>query len=353
MTPKSFVAFSTVTAILVVAAIVVVASRPAPTLIPRDRALVFAGLDEKINDVQSLEIRMPDRSFTVERNAVGWGIKELNGYRASFDRLKTVIVQLSQFKFLEAKTGDPARYGRLSLQDVGAKGSEARQVIVRAKDGKELANGLIGKRNEDLFGSGRGGTYMRFGDNKQTWLIEGTASLGDGPFDWVNKDLIDVKAAKVKRLEIVSAKGGTVVVKRDAPTVTDFTLEGIPPGKRQRGQWETTDMANLLENLKLKDLRRADEIAFASDLVHKGTIQTFDGLVIHSEGVVIGKKYWIRLSASVDPANSAVTDEVRALVESINTRHKGFVYEIDEKPGKKLTCDHINLLEGAGINACA
>jgi hypothetical protein len=353
MTPKSFVAFSTVTAILVVSAIAVVASRPAPTMIPRDRALVFAGLDAKINDVQTLEIKMPSRSFTLNRTASGWGIKELNGYPAGFDKLKTVIVQLSQFKYLEPKTSDPERYSRLNLQNVDAKGAESRQVIVRAKDGKELANGLIGKRNEDLFGSGRGGTYMRFGDKKQTWLIEGTASLGEGAFDWVKKDLIDVKSAKIKRLEIVSAKGGTVVVKRDTPTAKDFKLEGIPAGKRQRGQWETTDMANLLENLKLKDLRRADEISFGDDVIHKGTIQTFDGLLIHSEGAVIGKKYWIRLSASVDAANPAVTDDIRSLAKTINARHKGFVYEIDEKPGKKLTCDHINLLEGAGIKACA
>ena len=328
MTPKAFISFSAVTAAMVVAAIVVVASRPSPTTIPRDRALVFAGLDEKINDVQALEVRTPERSFTIERTPSGWGIKELNGYSASFDKLKTVIVQLSQFKYLEPKTSDPERYARLDLQDV--------------------ANGLIGKRNEDLFGSGRGGTYMRFGDQKETWLIEGTADLGEGPADWVNKDLIDIKQDRIKRLVILSPKGGGVVVKRDAPTTKDFTLEDIPQGKRQRGQW-----AKLLEALKLKDLRRAEEMPFGDNATYKGTIQTFDGLLVHSESAKIGKQFWVRLSASIDPTMPTVSDDVKALADAINARHKGFVYEIEEAPGKKLTCDHINLLEGDGINACA
>jgi len=353
MTPRSFLSFSAVTALTLIAAIFVVASRPAPTVIPRDRDLVFAGLDEKINEVQALEVTTPARSFTIERKGDGWGVKELNGYEASFDKLKTVIVALSQFKFLEVKTSDPERYARLDLQDVGTKGAKSVQVVVRARDNSELARGLIGKTNADLFGSGRGGTYMRFGDKKQTWLIEGTAPLGEGPADWVKKDLIDIKREKVKRLHVTSRNKGDVVIHRDAPTIKDFKLDGIPAGKRQRGQWETNDMAKLLEGLKLVDLRRADEVPFGEEVLYKGRIETFDGLVIESEAAKIGKKFWLRLSASIDEANPDVTDAVRSLANAITARHKGYVYEIEEAPGKKFACDHVNLLEGAGIKACA
>ncbi len=353
MTPRSFLSFTAVTALTLAAAIFVVASRPAPTVIPRDRELVFAGLDAKINEVQALAVTTPERSFTIERTGKGWGVKELKGYEASFDKLKTVIVALSGFKYLEAKTSDPERYERLDLRDVGAKNSKSVQVVVRARDGSELAKGLIGKTNEDLFGSGRGGTYMRFGDKKQTWLVEGTAPLGKGPADWVEKDIVDIKREKVKRLHITSKSGGDVVIHRDAPSVKDFKLDGIPAGKRQRGQWETNDMAKLLEGLKLVDLRLAEEIPFGENVLHTGKVETFDGLVIHSEAALIGKKFWLRLSASVDGANSGVTDAVRALAKSINDRHKGYVYEVEEAPGKKFACDHVNLLEGAGIKACA
>ena len=46
-------------------------------------------------------------------------------------------------------------------------------------------------------------------------------------------------------------------------------------------------------------------------------------------------------------------DEVKKLARDINERFRGYVFEIPEEPGKKLTCEHVNLLEGAGIKACA
>ena len=67
MTPKTLLAFSIVTAGLVVAAAVSVANRPAATVIPKDRPFVFGGLDEKLNDAFSVEIQTAQRKFTVQR----------------------------------------------------------------------------------------------------------------------------------------------------------------------------------------------------------------------------------------------------------------------------------------------
>ena len=64
----------------------------------------------------------------------------------------------------------------------------------------------------------------------------------------------------------------------------------------------------------------------------------------------LGKKYWVRLSATVtDDADE--TTKKRA--KSINDRLVGYVYEVKEEVGKKLACEHVNLLEGAGVKACA
>ena len=102
MTARSFILYSIVTAVLVVAAIVAISSRPASTMIARDRALIFPGVDEKLNDVVSFEIKSADRTYTVKRTSNGWGIDELNGYTADFSKVKTVLVELAQMKFLEA-----------------------------------------------------------------------------------------------------------------------------------------------------------------------------------------------------------------------------------------------------------
>jgi len=352
MTVRSFVLYSIITAILVVAAIFAISSRPANTMIARDRALIFPGVDSKLNDVVSFKIRSANRAYTIKRTSNGWGVAELKGYGADFNKVKTVLVELSQLKFLEAKTSDPERYDRLNLRDVSVKGAKSLEITVRDKDGKVLASGLIGRQNEDLFGSGRGGTYMRISDNKQTWLVEGTVTTGDGPADWVNKNIVDIKRPRIKRFVVQGPSGGLTVVSRAQAKKKDFRLADIPTGKRQRGQWETNEMAKVLDKLELLDLKRADEITMPKKDLYKATVETFEGLIIHSKAIKKGKKYWASFSASLD-ATAVDTKTMKDAANIFNKRHNGFVYEIKEKTGKKLTCDHVNLLEGAGLKACA
>ena len=354
MTHRSFIIFSFFTIVFVIAAIISVANRPASTLIASDRALVFPGVDEKLNKISSFEIRSAKRKYTVKRIQSGWGIAELSNYKVNFDKVKTVLVQLSQLKFLEAKTSDSARYERLNLQKVTAKGSTSKRVIVKLKDGKVLASGLIGKRNEDLFGTGKGGTYIRVGHNKQSWLVEGIVELGNGPVDWIDKTILDIPRASVKRIVIKSPTGGFVKISRPIASQKDFKLANIPKGKNQRGQWETNEMAKVIEKLELLDLDRKENLKFSPEKIYTATIYMFGGLLIHAEALKRNKKkYWATFSASVDESTVVNAEKTKETVRKFNFRHKNFWYEVNESTGKKLACDHINLLEGAGIKACA
>ena len=92
MTPRNLLVFSLVTGVLVAAAAVSVANRPTATVIPKDRPFVFAGLGEKLNDAFSVEIQTADRKFTIQRVDKGWGVADLKGYPANFDKVKTVLV---------------------------------------------------------------------------------------------------------------------------------------------------------------------------------------------------------------------------------------------------------------------
>lgn len=360
MTPRSFTIFAAVTALMVVAAIVAVAQRPVPVHIKTNQALVFPKLAKDLNEIASLQIKLPDRTFIVKRNGDGWGIAELNGYPALFDKVKTVLVQLSQLRFLEAKTSDPTRYDRLAVQDVTAKSADTsgddktlkpRDIVVRDAKGAVLADGHIGKRNANLFGSDKGGTYLRVDNGKQSWLAEGIVSLGDGPADWISKKIIDLKSADVQKLVIMSPKGGGLVIHRAKKTDKDFTLDDIPPGKKQRGQWETDQMPTALEGLDLIDVRRADEVKFP-DGAYKGAFTTFDGLVVKTEAAEVDRKYWARFSASAEGATGPDAAKLKKFADDFNHRVGGFVYEISDSVGKKLACEHRNMLDDAGANAC-
>lgn len=352
MTPRSFIALAVVTVAMVGAAVAAVVTRPAPTLIPTDRALVFPEVATAVNAIAELEVKSADRTFTLKSKNGGWVLASVGDYPVLFDKVKTVLVQISQLKLLEAKTANADRYERLNVQPVSAEGAKSREITLRDKDGKVLAKGLIGKKVDTLFGADRGGTYVRVDGEKRAWLAEGTVDLGEGPADWVEKKVIDVSGDNMKRLTVTAPGGGTVVVQRAAPDDKDFKLSDVPEGRTQRGQWETNQMPKALEGIQLKDLATAADVAFR-DGGHKAEFETFDGLVIRTEAAKIGNRYWARFSASAENATGEQAEALKKRAEEINARTDGYVYEIDEAPGKKLTCDHVNLLDGAGTDACA
>lgn len=352
MTPKSFIALALVTVVMAGAAVAAVVTRPAPVSIPADRELVFPAIEASLNEVSELDINAAGRSFTLQRKGDRWVVASVGDYPARFERVRATLIQLSELRFLEAKTANEDRYARLQVEPVTAPDAQSTEITVRDDAGNVLGRGIIGKRVATLFGAGRGGTYLRLHGEQRSWLAEGTVDLGSGPADWVSRSILDVKGDRMKRLTVRAPDGGIVTVQRAAADEEDFTLEDIPEGTRQRGQWETNQMPRALENLRLVDLQTEDAVEFR-DGVHVAEFETFDGLVIRSEAAVIDRRFWARFSASAENASGENADEVRERAKEINARVKGFVYEIEESPGKKLTCDHVNLLEGAGIDACA
>ncbi len=351
MTPRSFIYFALVTALIVVAAIASVGMRTETTTIATDRKPVFPDVAPNLNRASEIRVRTADGTFTVRRAANGWAIAELNNYPVLFEKVKTALVDLSRLKFLEAKTSDPERYARLEVEDVTAKDAKSTHVQVTDDDDKVLAAAIIGRRNERLFGPGRGGTYLRLKDDPRTWLAEGAVRIGTRMEDWIPRRIVDLDSDAVKRMDITEPGGKKFWVQRDAPKDKDFKLGELPEGKPQRGQWETNQMPKALEDLSLDAVKLAGEVKFPGP-AYVTEFTTFDGLVIRSEAALVGKEYWGRFSASAEGAGGTVAGVLRKRAAAINARTRGYVYKLPESVGKRLVCKLANMLEGAGIDAC-
>ncbi len=352
MTPRSFINFAIVTALLVVAAIASVGMRTETTTIATDRKPVFPEIVPNLNKASAIRVSTAGGTFTVKRVDKGWAVTELNNYPVSFEKVKTALVDLSKLKFLEAKTSNPERYSRLEVEDVTAKDAKSTHVEVTDEGSKILATAIIGRRNASLFGPGRGGTYLRLRDDPRTWLAEGAVRIGTKTVDWVPKQIVDLSSNAVKRMDITEPGGKKFWVRRDSPKDKDFKLGELPKGKPQRGQWETNEMTKALEKLSMESVKLAGDVKFP-DGAYVTEFNTFDGLVIRSEAAKVGKEYWGRFSASAEGATGTMADLLRKRAAAINARTKGYVYKLPESVGKRLACKLANMLEGAGIKACA
>jgi hypothetical protein len=352
MTPKSFTIFAIVTAATVVGAVAAVSLQPQPTSIPTNRALVFPDVEPNLNRISAVSIVTSSRKITIKRSEKAWIIPELDDYPVPFEKVKTALVDLSKLRFLEAKTSDPARYGRLEVEDLATKDAKSTHVEVRDTGGKVLAAGIIGKRNASVFGADRGGTYVRKDGDSRVWLAEGIIRLGTKPVDWVARGIVDLDSEDVKSVEIREPDGKEFFIRREKKATEDFKLGTIPKGKAQRGQWETNQMPKALEKLIFDDIKLARDLKFPGG-PYVTEFTTFDGFKIRSEAAKLGKEYWVRFSVSADGVTGPDVEKTKKRAAAMNIRVSGYVYKVSESVGKRLACTLVNLLEGAGIKACA
>lgn len=345
MKPRTVLALAVVTGIAVVAAVISVTSQRPATSLSADRDHAFTGLADKVNDVAAIKVVSKGKTFTIKRTDKGWGMAENGGYPVSFEKAKTAIVGLSQLKLFERKTADPARYERLELRDPKDKEAKSKQVVLTDSGGKTLADGIVGRRNPSLFGESGGGTYLRRGAEKETWLAEGTVDIGATPNDWMIRDIVNLEAEIVKSVTIRQPDGATLSVHKADKTQKNFTVDGIPEGRKLKNANEGKEVAGGLWRLSLEDVKPASEKPLAEKL-HRAEYVTYDGLKVAVDIAVKGEDYWGRFSASVDETvgDEKSRKEAAKKVKEINDRVTGWHYRLSVGEGERLTTKMKDLL---------
>lgn len=348
MKPKSVAILAAATAIVAVAAVYSVLSQRTITRITSDREYVFPDLKAKVNDVAVMKVTSASQSFTIQRSDDGWGMKEKGGYRVSFEKVKSSIVALAELQLLESKTSDPERYERLDLRDPTTKEAKSKRVELLDTSGKIVAKGLIGRQNASLFGGSGGGTYLRRGDDKQSWLASGTVQIGATPNDWMVRDIANIDAENVKRVVIRQPDGAELVIHKTDKKQQKFTVDKVPAGRKLKSDNEGKEVAGGLWRLTLEDVRPATTVVFPKSF-HKASYTTFGGLTVNVEVTVKGEDYWGRFSASAEGAtgDDKAKEAVVKKTKEINDRVTGWHYRLSIGEGERLTSKMKDLLEAA------
>ena len=344
MKPRSFLALAALTALAVIAAVLAVIDQPALTTLTRGEESAFETLARGVNDAAELEIRSNEASFAIVKTGDGWGMKDRANYPVHFDKVKTALVGLSELKLLEAKTSDPARYKRLEVEEPDVEEAQSVRFAVRDAGGGTMASGLIGRLNPNLFGEGGGGTYLRRGEEEQSWLAAGEVTLGMTRNDWLNRDIVDIAAEQVRRAVIRQPDGAEIAVTQEKPDSGEYELEGIPEGRKLKDSSEPKNLAGGLWRLTFEDVKPAADIAFPGK-PHVSVYETFDGLRVLIEMTMVDDVVWGRFSATAEDASGDKADEVRKRAETITARAKGWVYELSAGEGERLTTKIADILE--------
>lgn len=310
--------------------------------------LLFPQLKEQINDITAITItRHGDvEPTTVSREADGWIVTSRDGYAADVGKLRELLLALADARRVEQKTSNAELYDRLGVRDPASDGSKG--ILLELQGATPAYRLIVGNPAQS------GYRYVRIADDPQSWLIDQNPNVPDSPGAWLERNIVDIKAATVRSVTIHHPDGEDIRVSKESADATDFDVLNVPEGRELSYASVANSIAGALNALALDDVRRAGEPA--ADAVTT-TFDTFDGARIVVSTVHEEDEYWISLQAAeVDTTGAgAPADEMQGeagdvpapdeddnrdatgSIASIDARVAGWEYRIPEYKANQLT----------------
>ncbi|MEK9672320.1 MAG: DUF4340 domain-containing protein [Rhodospirillaceae bacterium] len=359
MTARTFMVLliATVAGVLVAAALVM--TRPGDQVYANLGDLVVPGLIDRVNDVQSVRLESTEGGIlTFKRNAAGkgWSIAERDGYPAKSGAVNSLIVRLAQLTYKAPKTAKPELLKRLELDDPGKVGSQSRRVTFAGKDGKVMADVIIGTARGVMEGATDGGAYFRFPGQTQAWAGRGGMQLDNQVFDWIERKLFDIETKRVKRVVIRHPDGDKVEMFKDQAGDANFVLADVPGDKKAKSEYVVNGVASTIGDFQVQDMAKRGKVTVDPAKAVHLTFETFDGLVITAlieaqkihKGGKEEKIHWLDVQVARVDGASASEGGAKKEFKTYKARTGDWVYEISDFRYDALAKRMSDLVEAAG-----
>lgn len=328
-------------ALTVVAILVVTFTGPGGTPVnSTEQALLVPELSKQINDVDRVEITAAGNNVvaTMVKSGNSWQLVQMGGYRADWQKLRTMLADLAQARVVENKTDKPEYYARLGVEDIA--GADAGGVLVKLSVADETTGILVGK-----VAQGRPGQYVRLENVAASALVDREVDVYTEALDWADTTIVDINASEVAEVEIIHPGGERVFVTRISADQTDFDFVGLPEGRETRSSWAVNSLGSVFSMLRMDSVRPQDSVDWSNAVSMR--LLMFSGVEIMADMVEVDDEYLLRLKAGHPAANvvhepsqeneipteqqeieKQAADDVAKTVEDINQRVSGWLYAI-------------------------
>jgi hypothetical protein len=203
--------------------------------------------DLPVNEVAFLSIKSGDNAVSLARKESGWVVQERFNYPADFGRITNLIRKLKEVQVGRQFEGSEETLKRLALKDPdGPQDSETEKgtrMVLKDQQEKVLASVLLGSERQRAPNvRGSGGRYLRLGESTMVYLIDEHLRLAQGePADWLERQLLQVEPAELKRISAATADGKRVL----------YSFQRSGPGK----ELENVDL-KVSGKIREQELRR-------------------------------------------------------------------------------------------------
>ncbi|MEM7306732.1 MAG: DUF4340 domain-containing protein [Planctomycetota bacterium] len=300
-------------------------------------------LSASLNDIATIAVTGGGSTTTLERGGESWACAEISGYPADFDKVRDLLVTMTQLDIVETMTKRAERHTELGLDEEGGT-----HVTLAKAGGEEVAALVLG--NTKYARSGQR-IYVRRRGQDQTYLCEGDLAVTGDPMTWVNKEIVRIESARPNAVEVRHADGEVLALSKLFPAAPNWDVAGVPDDRVLSGEAAGNQIGTALSYLAFDEVQPADSLALADNEIGVTTFQTFDGLFVDVRSARIEDKTWVTLNArfeappdvmgpapedpeaepestpSVDPERQ---EQVRQEAEALNARLAGWAYQVPQ-----------------------
>jgi len=274
-----------------------IAAAPSAGTAAENGWLMFPDLTPKLAQAAQIELVHGAATLRLARDKTtgAWGVAERGGYRADAGKLRGLLTGFTELRLMERRTADPALFARLGVED--PTGKDAASTLVRITDagGNAIAELIVGHTRYRTGGNLPEQVYVRRPGEDQSWLAEGKLDLDADALSWLDRDIMDIKPARIASVA-VTTPGGHLVLARSGEKLTVQEPADHPPLDADR----LDDVQHALELLTLQDVRRAAD-ALKGESPGSAVFDTTDGLAITATAMKSGKDLWVSFRAAAAP----------------------------------------------------
>ncbi len=277
--------------------------------------LAFPNLAQRLGGVQRLELRKHDATLLVQRDGDRWLLPEKGNYPVRAERVRETLVGLTELRLLEARTTDPTQFAQLGLDDPTNAGSTA--VLLRALEanGSVVAELVVGRRRVRTQGNLPESVYVRRPAESQTWLAEGRLGMDTDPQLWLDRDISNLSAERLRRVTVRRAEQAALVMTRGGEADAKLRLID-PPNPPAQDDATLDEIARAFEFLTFLDVKAAADIP--GDALGESRFEYSEGLVVVAWPSRAGDTIWVRLKAEGPGEEST----------RLNARWNGWAYQL-------------------------
>lgn len=279
--------------------------------------LAFPNLAARLASAGSIEVVRHDGTLLIKRMGPDrWVLPTRADYPVRPERVRELLVGLTELRFTEPRTANPEMLERLGVDDPTRPGSTASLLRVLDAQGAPIVELVLGRRRVRMQGNVPESIYVRRPNESQTWLAEGRLPLDGDPNLWIDRDLTNIARERVRAARV--ARDGEAPLALQRGPDGDAPLRVIEPAQTpELDDVSLDEVARAFEFLTFLDVKPAAEIPGAR--IGEARFELTDNLALTFTLNLEGEALWVTIAAAGD-------EEAARL----NARFRGWAYQVGQ-----------------------